>query len=935
MDSAHPSRYNALVRRQALRSRLRANLELQVAAALLTGGLAATADVVVLAIRGGDEAPLGLAWIAGLGFVLPVAAIAGLALGLAQWALSDAPWLANVRRGASRVALGTRDPEGFSRNLALALALALGVVGMRTLAAQFAARFHDPSLIAWATGLAAPVVLLGVTIVAAAFDAAARPVARRLGGFATPRNALLLLLGAGASVAVWAGLTYESALQQIDVLAYVWLPALGLVHALAWFVLQRTSRGAARGRRRVLLVGTLVLIATAGYDLATYGERAALTGPYESDTVMGRALARAHRQLADRDRDGHAWAYGGEDCNDADAFVFPGAVDHEGDGIDADCYGGDGTPALEGLHGDGDFVGRPRALPRRPNVVLITIDALRPDRLGAYGYARPTSPRIDAFAAESVRFAEVVAPSSRSVRSIPAMFMGVYPSAIQYGGEFLYPSVHESNDLLAERLRAAGYVTHAHLGTDYFSRVRGFFQGFDSVTQPQHATRAQPVDAAIETLDAWSAQNEDGEDRQRPPLFLWVHLFNVHLPYLPDGVPSQFGPAEADWYDTEIVLADEQVGRLLDALRERGLDDSTVVVFASDHGEAHGEHGHVGHAFSLHEEEIRTPLIVRAPGVAPGVVETPVSLIDVAPTVLNLTGQSPPERPIAGRSLLRHLTDADAGTNDERPLFSELLPDGLFPFDQKSVRLGDEKLLWWVRDGRVAYYRLDEDPGETADLADAERPRARELQGLLRAFMATGRPSNQSDDIVRAHVRRSAPALDVRIDARYPGFTLLGYDVGPREVRVGETVDLEFYYRCDRSIARDYFFSIDLVGPDGYRVHDFGAPHYPVYGAYHTPQWEAGEVVHDPIRIVVPERVRRGTTFEAHLVVLDEDRRTRLRFRRADQTRSSLALGTFTVLPDEGGDDDEEAAADGGSDAPDAGAAGAEASVEANPDPER
>src|SRR5262249_49467973 len=156
-----------------------------------------------------------------------------------------------------------------------------------------------------------------------------------------------------------------------------------------------------------------------------------------------------------------------------------------------------------------------------------------------YGYRRNTSPNIDHFAAKSVRFDRAVAQSSRSIRSVPAMFTGLYPSQIAYGHEYLYPSIAPQNRTLTESLRAHGYRTVVVMGTDYFARIGGFFQGFDNVRQSRYykPPRNESIDETLQAI------REPGN-----PWFVWVHLFNVHEVYLWDGKPSLFGKEWMDKY---------------------------------------------------------------------------------------------------------------------------------------------------------------------------------------------------------------------------------------------------------------------------------------------------------------------------------------------------------------------------------------------------
>jgi arylsulfatase A-like enzyme len=479
-----------------------------------------------------------------------------------------------------------------------------------------------------------------------------------------------------------------------------------------------------------------------GLTAGGYGQIAARRHVVEDRSVAGGALVRFYIARTDADGDGFAFAFGGGDCDDTDPAIYPGAPDRRGDGIDADCFAGDGSPTVAPL-GDGDFGVVPAAVPPRPNVLLLSVDTLRPDHLGYRGYARETSPHIDAFAATAQRFDANRAQSTRSIRSMSSMMTGLYPSQIRYGGEIEWVSIDPRNQTLAERLSAAGWQTGASMGSDYFARSHGFFQGFDEVEQASTRSRQAPVQVGLRMMERFAEADA--------PWLLWIHLMNVHGPYLPDGLTSRFGDDAFAAYDEEVFLADEQVGRVLARLEELGEADDTVVVMFSDHGEAFGEHGTYGHAQTLYEEELQALLLVRVPGLPPRVIEERTGLIDVFATLLNLTRQSPPG-PIASKSLLPLMTGATEGW-PERALLAELLPDGRFPFDRKVLFDGDHKLHWWVRENRHALFDLSVDPGETEDLADDDPERAARMLGLLRAWTSGNTLPEHQRQIGRASCR--------------------------------------------------------------------------------------------------------------------------------------------------------------------------------------
>jgi arylsulfatase A-like enzyme len=838
----------------------------QVSVGSATAVVVAGADLVVAALRSGPDAPAA-AWTGAalhlLAMQLPVGVLAGLLVGTALHVLRRAAWFDAVRTKLSdRRRLFAHDANAFAHGAAVLAGGAFFVLAVRVAALHFATRYHAPDLAAWAMA-ATTVVLLGVAILAGdGVRALLRPLAARMGRAASPGGALLLaalaVLGAGVAVAVAA----PRLLRVYDPVAVLWLPGAAAIYFAVAVALRRLWRRRETPPRHVhaagLVLGAMALGAIVASG-ATYGRSNAVRSVVEQRTVVGLRLLRFYMDVTDRDRDGYSFAFGGGDCDDADPTVYPGAPDVAGDGVDRDCFAGDGSPNVADF-GDGAYGARPEGL-TRPNILLVTVDALRADHLGSYGYRRPTSPRLDAFARTAVRFEYVVSQSSRSIRSIPSMMTGFYPSQIAYGPEYLFPALLPENITMAETLREAGYRTAVTMGTNYFERVSGFFQGFDDVEEITlyRPPRSMPVTRALAQLDRL-------QERQQP-WFLWVHLFNVHEEYLWDRTPSKFGDRPVDAYDTEITFADAEVGRLLDAVKSRGLSDDTVVIVTADHGEAFGERGHIGHARTVYEEELRVPLLVRIPGVRPGVSPGPVGLFDLMPTVLNLVGVGVP-RPMPARSLVPLLEGG--ATDPERLLISEVLPDGLYPYDQKAIRRGDMKLHWWVREGTYHLFDLAADPGETRDLSDARRPQAQELLGLLRAWVAqTNRPEQRQHDVVdKNRLDRAPAAMTRRLDVRYPGFTLLGFDLPRTTFAPGERIPMTFYYRVDARMDESLFFYVNITGPPRYRVPPhFHAHHYPMNGRYHTHQWKPGEVLRDPVEMIVPKNIRRPVTLGIDLSI--------------------------------------------------------------------
>lgn len=350
----------------------------------------------------------------------------------------------------------------------------------------------------------------------------------------------------------------------------------------------------------------------------------------------------------------------------------------------------------------------PAPPPPARSLLLVTIDTLRADRVGAYGYARARTPAFDAIAREGTRFARAYAPAPITLPSHATLLTGRYPPG--HGSRHNGMRIRDDLPTLASHLRGAGLSTAAFVSAFPLDPRFGLAAGFDTYDarlprsgdgrpvneRPGHAT----VDAAL----AWLATHRDR------PFFLWVHLFEPHAPYeAREGVPAD-APAEAR-YDAEIAEADRQVRRVLDGLG--AARPSTIVAITSDHGEAFGEHGEVGHSVFVYDTTLRVPLALAGPGVPRGRVhETPIGLADLAPTVLSLLGAPPMDAD--GVDLSPALGSQD--TTSARVLYAEsyapLLDFGWSPL--RSVRAGPWK---FIEAPRPELFDLATDSAESHDLA--------------------------------------------------------------------------------------------------------------------------------------------------------------------------------------------------------------------------
>jgi len=363
---------------------------------------------------------------------------------------------------------------------------------------------------------------------------------------------------------------------------------------------------------------------------------------------------------------------------------------------------------------------------RPAGVLLITLDTTRADHLGCYGDASAETPNLDALAKESVRFGQAMAAVPTTLPSHSTMFTGLYPPThgVRYNGMF---RLGDLSVTIAERLRDAGFVTGAVPAAFPVNAKTGLGQGFDTYkdmfSEPgseklapnAERSAAEVVRLGLETIHA----------AREKPFFVWLHFFEPHYPYTP---PFPYASRFRDHpYDGEIAYVDKQLGELFAALKKDGLWDRIVVVVAGDHGEGLYEHGERMHSELAYQSTLRVPLLIKARGGQQGVVvNEPVTLADVAPTVLDLAGLPVPEG-LDGISLREAL---HAGKAPLRLLYFETfagsLAFGWSPIE--GVRRGKWKL---IRGRDTELYDLDADPGETNDLDGVDALTASDLAALL------------------------------------------------------------------------------------------------------------------------------------------------------------------------------------------------------------
>jgi arylsulfatase A-like enzyme len=419
--------------------------------------------------------------------------------------------------------------------------------------------------------------------------------------------------------------------------------------------------------------------------------------------------------------------------------------------------------------------------PERPNLLLITLDTTRQDRLGAYGSTLGVTPNLDRLAAEGVVFRDARTEVPTTLASHTTIFtgLGVREHGIRENGA----EVDDSVTTLAEILERRGFRTAAFVSGYVLDGRFGLEQGFDTYDDemthawekkvwqghrvPKFERRAdETTDRAVE----WLADNA----ARKGSFFAWVHYFDPHRLWNP---PKRWLDRAAHPYDGEVGFMDEQIGRLVAALEGAGQGGRrTLLLAVSDHGESVGEHDIEGHGQDLYEPAMRAVWIMRQPGVLPADrrIEDRVVLTDVAATALDLLGLDPGA--VAGKSV-RKLWEggSDRAKSTVRPSYMETLVPAL-RFDKSAVfglLVGDLKLIHWPADRRVELYDIAADPRELRDLSRRDPLRTASMRAEL-------------EQIVRGDASSSAPRpveMDPEVEEK---LRALGYIGGKGAERAAE-----------------------------------------------------------------------------------------------------------------------------------------------------
>lgn len=413
--------------------------------------------------------------------------------------------------------------------------------------------------------------------------------------------------------------------------------------------------------------------------------------------------------------------------------------------------------------------------PHDYNIVLISIDTLRADRLGSYGYSRDTSPNIDALASDGLLFENCFSQAPATLISHSTMFTGLYPGT--HGAQCMtFTALPSAAQTLPEILSMNGYRTAGFTGGAQLGRFFGFSQGFEAYN-----------DEGGGFLETWPRARQWLDTNSVEKFFLFLHTFDTHHPYKPpapfntmfskdyDGPLENFIPielleainsgeikvTEADRkhisavYDGAIRYTDGYIGKITAYLKEHNLLDNTIVILTSDHGEEFNEHGVMGmHAHTLYNELLHVPLIIRLPKGAPANISQRVGLVDLVPSLLDYAGISYPPEAFEGTSFAAFFTDKEAScptssSTPVRTLFAEKEFLSVENYGRmKSIRNGSWKFTMLTTPprartffrifGSLVYpirgkelYNIDADPGEHDNKIASRIPRAMAMEAAL------------------------------------------------------------------------------------------------------------------------------------------------------------------------------------------------------------
>ncbi len=699
---------------------------------------------------------VGGSWLAAGGLVLGTWALAGSLLVGAEYALALALFgaggmQAQIDRAFNLTVACWRcrfTPEDTLRGVRLVCWLvALGSLLAMTLflAAWLARNTHGPFLMMCALVAAQVVFVVVALIIRQLLMRVMRPLSRRFIETTWIGRHLLSFWVVSASVSmlvVAASVTWlwrESDLVQALDLGSLLLPMIAVAcQAPLLFLFWRSGRRGARpGRWRQVPLAVVGLMALGAALMWLGGLNASTARDVKNHGLSSKYVLHILEKASDFDSDGFPAFPVALDCAAFDPEINPLAREVPDNGIDENCDGEDSIPTLAPRHGGGVAGQSDAETPReydyklphvKPDLILVTVDALRADHLGFMGYHRDTSPDLDDLAEHGLIFTAAFSQDSGTGPSMWSLAAGKTPFQTRLKPGKGFPMSLQDDEMpMAELLQKEGYVTYARLcGSMFASSKWEISRGFDDFKEvcgkARNSTAPKVLAESLKALKRLRAGKK--------PFFLWVHFFDPHGPY-EHHEQFDFGSENIDKYDSEIRYVSDYVADIIEAAQAQGARPHYVFLGA-DHGENFGEHGKSQHARTLYREVTNVPLVVWGPGVVPRREDNPVALNDLHPTLLELAGTFNPD------STMESLVPWFWGDSpsEHRVVFQE----NSFSRPKQHVKgaiQGSYHMLWNLSTGTQELYNWREDPREQDDLFGHGLPEEEALWAALQSFLQT------------------------------------------------------------------------------------------------------------------------------------------------------------------------------------------------------